>query len=593
MGGPEFSAHLPSLLLSNFVLRQTASGGYPAQTAGCATSADTSGTNPYTICFSDPSNNSTLTGDVSITATINLPSTVSRVQQMVFYLDGSYLLTDFQTPYTFILPTSKWVDGNHALSVEARLRNGFTTQRANLSVNFKNGITVPPVNNNQFQPSTGTKPINGAPFIVAAAGDGAGGENNAKKVVNLITSLSPNLFLYLGDVYEQGSAAEFYNWYGQATNFGQLRSITNPTVGNHEYLTNGASGYFDYWNNIPPYYSYDAGGWHFISLDANSTFVPTDPQSAQYQWLQQDLAAHSQACTIVYYHQPLFNIGAEGSDSAMTDIWKLMAQYGVSIVLNGHDHDYQRWVPLDGNGQPSPNGITEFVAGGGGHGIQTFKSTDSRVAFSIDTDPIAFGVLLLQLNQNSVNFSYRSINGSVLDSGSIPCGKHSAQSAQISATVTAIPSSLTFVPVADAYVNADNPNSNYGQSRSLRVDSSPVVNSYLRFNVQGLSGKPILRARLLIYANSAATRGITVQSVVDNTWVESTINYNNAPAMRNILVNSGYVAAGSWVTLDVTPYITGEGTFSFGISTSGSTEINLASRESGADSPQLVVDLQQ
>ena len=57
----------------------------------------------------------------------------------------------------------------------------------------------------------------------------------------------------------------------------------------------------------------------------------------------------------------------------MADIWALMAQDGVSIVLNGHDHDYQRWVPLDGNGNPSATGITEFVAGGAGHGLQTIS----------------------------------------------------------------------------------------------------------------------------------------------------------------------------------------------------------------------------
>ena len=60
----------------------------------------------------------------------------------------------------------------------------------------------------------------------------------------------------------------------------------------------------------------------------------------------------------------------KGQSPSLASIWALLAQNGVSIVLNGHDHDYQRWVPLDGNGQPSPKGITEFVAGGGGHGIQ-------------------------------------------------------------------------------------------------------------------------------------------------------------------------------------------------------------------------------
>src|SRR5258706_3110889 len=336
-----------------------------SQAISCTSSSPPSGTYTVTICFSSPSSGSTLSNDSTITATVSVTGASPGTQRVIFYLDAAYLLTDYESPYTFILPTARWVDGNHTLSVEALMRDAFVTQQANISVNFVNGVTFPPVNNNQFQPSNGRPPSNGAPFILAAAGDGASGEINSGNVTGLIASFNPNLLLYLGDVYEKGSVAEFYNWYGtQATNFGRFRSITNPTIGNHEYGNGVAPGYFDYWDNIPNYYSYDAGGWHFVSLNANSSFVGVDPQSAQYQWLQQDLAAlPAQACTIVYYHQPLFNIGPEGLTVAMADIWNLMAQYGVDIVLNGHDHTYQHWVPLDGNRQPDPNGITQFVAG--------------------------------------------------------------------------------------------------------------------------------------------------------------------------------------------------------------------------------------
>jgi hypothetical protein len=137
--------------------------------------------------------------------------------------------------------------------------------------------------------------------------------------------------------------------------------------------------------------------------------------------LQQDLAANQNACTIVYYHHPLFNIGPEGPTAALSGIWTLLAQYGVAMVLNGHDHDYQRWVPLDGNGQPNPNGITEFVIGSAGHGIQKFVTTDNRVAYSNDSTSAAFGVLMLQLSKDSAAFAYQSTNGAILDSGVIPC----------------------------------------------------------------------------------------------------------------------------------------------------------------------------
>jgi hypothetical protein len=110
--------------------------------------------------------------------------------------------------------------------------------------------------------------------------------------------------------------------------------------------------------------------------------------------------------------------------------------------------------------------------------------------------------------------------------------------------------------------------------------------------VLGLGGKSIAKARLLIFANSGSTQGISALAVADNTWGELTTNYTNFPALGGTLASSGAVATGSWVTLYVTSYITGEGTYSFGVTTPSSTAISLASRESGADSPQLIIDLQ-
>jgi hypothetical protein len=106
-----------------------------------------------------------------------------------------------------------------------------------------------------------------------------------------------------------------------------------------------------------------------------------------------------------------------------------------------------------------------------------------------------------------------------------------------------------------------------------------------------LGGRTITKARLLFYANSSLSQGINTLAVADNTWGELTTTYNNAPPLGSILATSGSITTGSWVTLDVTSYITGEGTFSLGINTASSTAISLAARESGANSPQLILDL--
>lgn len=689
-----------------------------AATTGCSSSVPPSGNYTVTICITAPANGSSLSGNATVSATASVVGATVGVQRMIFNLNASYLLTDYSSPYTFTFPTKKWVDGNYTLFARALMRDGFTTGQSSIAISLSNGNATPPVNTGSFMPSNGNPPASGSPFVVAATGDGASGENSSANVINLVKSLNPNLFLYLGDVYESGSMAEFFNWYGNgSSNFAALRAITDPTIGNHEYGNGmGGNGYFDYWNNIPNYYSFNAGGWHFISLNSNSSKINVTSSGAEYKWLQLDLIANPVPCTIVFYHQPLYNIGPEGATTALTSMWALLAQYGVDIVLNGHDHDYQRWVPLNGSGQPSASGITEFVAGGGGHGLQTITGSDSRVAYSNYLNPTAFGVLLLTLGPSSAAFSYRSSNGSVLDAGTIACVSGSSTATptptasltptptatglatstptptpklpatntptltptatlaatntptatptaslaatdtptatvtlsatntptvtptatlSVTDTPTATPTAtmpvtntptvtlavtntptatpaatqavtntptptstpaagqaLVFTPASDAYVDASVPTTNNGTKTTLRTDASPIVNSYLRFNVAGIGAATVTRVRLRVFANSSLGVGIKTQAVADTTWSETNLTYNNAPALGGLLATSTSITSGTWVTFDVTGYITADGTYSLGLSSPSATALSLASRESGANAPQLIIDIQ-
>jgi hypothetical protein len=144
--------------------------------------------------------------------------------------------------------------------------------------------------------------------------------------------------------------------------------------------------------------------------------------------------------------------------------------------------------------------------------------------------------------------------------------------------------------VADTYVNASSTGTNYGSATTLRVDGSPDEHSYLKFTVSGLNGATVVSAQLLIYANSSGSQGIKASAVADNTWGELTMNYTNAPALGSLLASSTAFTSGKWVTLDVTAYITGDGTYSLGVTDPNSTAISLASRESGANAPQLIVN---
>jgi hypothetical protein len=125
------------------------------------------------------------------------------VAKLIFRLNGAYLLTDFQAPYTFTLPSDKFVDGTVPLAVEALMKDGFISQPAQISITLNNGITEPPTNTNSFTPTSGIPQAVGENYVLVAAGDGAGGLINAGLVSDLIGSWDPNLFLYLGDVYEK------------------------------------------------------------------------------------------------------------------------------------------------------------------------------------------------------------------------------------------------------------------------------------------------------------------------------------------------------------------------------------------------------
>ena len=181
-----------------------------AASGTCVTSGPLSNAYSVTLCITAPAAGATVTGSTTVSSSVSVSGTNPGVRELIFTLNGTALLWDFQSPYTWKLDSTRWVDGTYALQVYAIMRDGFNTMPPTAeSLTFSNGITTPPVNNNNFTPTTGTSPPPGQPLVVAAVGDGASGETNEGNVANLIGSWNPNLFLYLGDVYERGSPSEF------------------------------------------------------------------------------------------------------------------------------------------------------------------------------------------------------------------------------------------------------------------------------------------------------------------------------------------------------------------------------------------------
>jgi hypothetical protein len=242
--------------------------------------------------------------------------------------------------------------------------------------------------------------------------------------------------LPLGDLqYEKGAADAFGASYDPS--WGRLKSITHPAVGNHEYATPGASAYYSYFGAAAGsagqgYYSYDIGSWHLIALNSNCSSVHCGPGSSQIKWLESDLAAHPSTCTLAYWHHPHFSSGPHGDGGTSATFWSVLHSGGADVVLNGHDHDYERFAPQSQFGLPDPSyGLREFVVGTGGRSHYQFSSIKPN---SEARNADAFGVLLLTLHKTSYSWRFAPEPGKTFtDAGTGNChGAPGAAPVQIS-----------------------------------------------------------------------------------------------------------------------------------------------------------------
>jgi len=268
------------------------------------------------------------------------------------------------------------------------------------------------------------------PVILFAAGDIADCSSNGAALTARLIKGHPGTVAAIGDTaYPTGSAGDFEHCY--TPTWGQFRSRTRPALGNHEYLTAGASAYFAYFGKRAAapggYYSYGLGRWHIVVLNSNCDFVSggCGPGSPQLRWLRADLARHPARCTLAYWHHPLFSEGphavADASAAlAMRPSWRALANAGTDLALTAHDHMYERFAPLDAAGQKDPrHGLREFVVGTGGgphyRVVQHVSGIQKVVTFH-------WGVLRLKLSSNGYSWQFLSApSGRVLDSGSGSC----------------------------------------------------------------------------------------------------------------------------------------------------------------------------
>jgi acid phosphatase type 7 len=261
-------------------------------------------------------------------------------------------------------------------------------------------------------------PLSGSGVLVGAGDIGFCGSPGAEATARLLDRFPGTVFTAGDNAYATGSRSEFQNCY--APSWGRHLARTRPVAGNHEYAS-GAGGYFEYFGaSAGPsgtgYYNYMVGPWAVIALNSE---IPAGPGSAQLIWLRSELAGNPSFCTAVIWHRPLFSSGPHGDNADMRDVWRTLYEFNVDVVINGHDHSYERFAPQDPDGRFDPaRGIREFVVGTGGAPLYQFAGIrpNSEVRAS------AWGVAAFTLTGMGYEWEFVPVAGeSFHDAGAGTC----------------------------------------------------------------------------------------------------------------------------------------------------------------------------
>lgn len=271
----------------------------------------------------------------------------------------------------------------------------------------------------------------------------------ADLTAGLLSGISGIVFADGDLAYPDGTDTEFTTCY--APTWGPFKDRTRPVLGNHEYNTANAQGYFNYWQSTAGaywgstggdptkgYYSYDLADWHVVVINSNCTLIgpPSDPQngcvagSPQYQWLQDDLSKHLGVCTIAFWHAPYFVPPKSGPPDPGHDqlqaIWQALYDADVHVILNGHIHDYERWIRLAPDGTPDPaQGIRQFVVGTGGAGCSPFPvGNEMRCTYPSSNEEQyddELGVFEMTLHHDTYDWEFILTDGEITDQGTESC----------------------------------------------------------------------------------------------------------------------------------------------------------------------------
>ncbi|HUR00191.1 MAG TPA: metallophosphoesterase [Gemmatimonadaceae bacterium] len=258
-------------------------------------------------------------------------------------------------------------------------------------------------------------------------------EETAQLVDSLLTvedaAKTQSVVVTIGDnAYPSGSRGvdeDFPRCFSPSWGKGRIMERIHPSPGNHDYDSGSLQPYIDFFGKkVGPngsYYSFDVGEWHVISLDSELYYLDDDHkrQHAQEEWLHNDLGANRKPCALAYFHRPRFSSGEHGDTHRMKALWDELYAAGADVILNGHEHHYERFAPQNPDGRPDPkNGIVEFIVGTGGAAL---RGVDEIADNSVAHIHGRYGVLKLTLGQGAYQHAFIDTDGRVWDVGTGRC----------------------------------------------------------------------------------------------------------------------------------------------------------------------------
>lgn len=240
-------------------------------------------------------------------------------------------------------------------------------------------------------------------------------DDNDELTAQLLDNIPGTVFTVGDNAYDDGEYRQFTECFDPT--WGRFKDRMYPIPGNHDYDTTDATGYFQYFNNIPSYYAYDLGSWRIYALNSEINVTEDGPQ---VKWLQSDLATHTNKCVLAYWHEPRWSSGStHGNSLSKQTLWKTLYEAGAELVLNGHEHIYERFMPMNSEGQGDPLGLREIIIGTGG---AVHYPLGTPLSTSEVRNNNTYGVLKLTLHSNSYDWEFIPVAGSTFtDSGSTEC----------------------------------------------------------------------------------------------------------------------------------------------------------------------------